>query len=376
MEHLRMVGKWWLPATPDAQVGGVLEIDADGQSRLELTDSLLNDSLHAVLHGAADGRPVTLLNCQPMNGGKITWGQLHTVVEVGRPTVILVGIHLAAGDDVGFNGIEVELSNLTAWTRRSGIIRTTAYTTPDEGTDHYKFARVEINPTKLEQVSARLEDASETVTLAWRLNWGSKEGAWDRDFEVEERATLTVRSDERRAWSGFTPTVSAVRDLITLATQAGCRVGKKSLLIREDGETRDYPVGLYFDSGSARERSVSVHDIIFTLEDIEWATLKPEWVALRNRVGLALDVLFSLDYIEDGFYQNRIFNAASATEGFHAALRPESVGISDALHQDVKVAVKALFPDNLEAREWLRGRTGDPLCQDQVRHLQQTKCTP
>lgn len=65
-----MVGKWWLPTAPEVRVGGVLEIDTNGRSRLELTDSLAADMGAKVVHGAADGRHVTLLECLPANGGR------------------------------------------------------------------------------------------------------------------------------------------------------------------------------------------------------------------------------------------------------------------------------------------------------------------
>jgi len=356
-----MVGKWWLPTAPEVRVGGVLEIDTNGGSRLELTDSFADHMGAKVVHGAADGRNVTLLECQPANGGRITVGEQHTVVEVFRPSVVLVGVHLGSEDDQAFDGLEVELANLTAWTQRTGIDRRSVYAAAEDGSDKLTFRRVTVDPSVLDPVFAQLKESGETVTLGWFLNIPrTAVGAWERGFTVKERASVIVRSDEKRAWNGFNDTVSAVRDLVTLATQMGCRVGKKTLLVGDDaGDSRDYPVGLYFDAGSGKERAVSADDIIFTLEDVDWGTLLPSWVALRKKVGLPLDVLFSLDYNEGGFYQNRIFNAASATEGFHAALCSESVGIPAELYQMVKAATRDLFPEDKDAREWIRQRTGD-----------------
>lgn len=356
-----MVGKWWLPTAPEVRVGGVLEVDTNGRSRLELTDSLAADMGAKVVHGAADGRHVTLLECVPANGGKITIGEQHTVVEVFRSRVVLVGVHLESEEDRAFDGLQVELANLTAWTQRTGINRRDIYAAAEDGPDKFTFRRTTVDPSLLAPVSAQLKESGETVTLGWSLKLPRTAlGAWERGFTVKERATVIVRSDEKRAWDGFNDTVSAVRDLVTLATQVGCRVGKKTLLVRDDdADSRDYPVGLYFDAGSARERAVSAQDIIFTLEDVDWDTLLPAWVALRKKVGLPLDVLFSLDYNEGGFYQNQIFNAASATEGFHAALCSESVGLPAEVHEKVKAAIRDLFPEDKDAREWISQRTGD-----------------
>src|SRR5690606_24079386 len=49
----------------------------------------------------------------------------------------------------------------------------------------------------------------------------------------------------------------------------------------------------------------------------------------------------------------------SATEGFHAALCSESVGLPTELHEKVKAAIRDLFPEDKDARAWIRQRTGD-----------------
>lgn len=42
-----------------------------------------------------------------------------------------------------------------------------------------------------------------------------------------------------------------------------------------------------------------------------------EWLTLRAQLGMSGSVLFSLDYGGRGYFQNKLFNAASAAEGFH-----------------------------------------------------------
>lgn len=77
-------------------------------------------------------------------------------------------------------------------------------------------------------------------------------------------------------------------------------------------------------------------DLLFTLADFDFATVMRDWLRLRESIGLPLDVLLGLDYERGGYYQNRLFNAASAAEGFHTALFPDSTGLPPDDHASQK----------------------------------------
>lgn len=62
-------------------------------------------------------------------------------------------------------------------------------------------------------------------------------------------------------------------------------------------------------------------------------------------------VLFSLDYGGRGYYQNKLFSVASAAEGIHQILCPDTTGISAQAHKELKKHIKAL-PDGA-AKEWV-----------------------
>ena len=120
----RCVGQWWLPSAPNKSVGGVLDIDSDTGLRLELTDQLLPGGLDPILapviHGHADGREVTLLDCMPAEGGKTVIAQTSTTTQVSRPRVAMVGVHLADAADAVFVGMEVSITGLTPGPQRPG----------------------------------------------------------------------------------------------------------------------------------------------------------------------------------------------------------------------------------------------------------------
>jgi hypothetical protein len=75
---------------------------------------------------------------------------------------------------------------------------------------------------------------------------------------------------------------------------------------------------------------------------------------------LPLDVLLGLDYERGGYYQNRLFNAASAAEGFHTALFPDSTGLPPDEHASVvRQVTGALFYFLKKHKEWALSRIKD-----------------
>ncbi|MGW5074068.1 ApeA N-terminal domain 1-containing protein [Rhodococcus sp. NPDC004095] len=354
MSEYRYVGKWWVPSNADHKVGGVLEIDESGKSRLELTDELIGAADVPVLHGAADGRHITLLDAIRTNGTKRVIGQHSTTVEVIQAETVLVGIALNDGEDVVFDGIEVNISHLTMWANRTGM---STKLVPKEGGKG--FTRTIAGFDVLDSLISRVESASAEISLDWILTMtGPRNEAWNRSYHVDERVRLKIVSDHPRSLGGFDDLVQAVQDLVTLGVQSGCAVTDRVLIIRRDG-TRDYPVKIFFQAGRLITKDViRTRDVLFGLDDIEdFGAAIESWLSLREQIGLPLHVLFGLDYEPGGYYENQIFNAASAAEGFHTALCPKTKAISDEDHVAIKAKVDEVFEGVQKA--WLKQLIGN-----------------
>ncbi len=341
----RCVGQWWLPGEPGKTVGGVLDIDPDTGLRLELTDQLLPGGLEPVLapiiHGHADGREITLLDCMPANGGKTVIAQVATTTQVTRPRVALIGVHLADASDEVFAGQEVSMTGLTPWAAASGM-RTNYIARPDSND------RVQMMLSWVEPVEATLlEPTPYTLSLQWKAQSTGSIGVpaadlHSRIYRVEEQVVLRILSPTPQPWSGFGHTAVAVRDLMTVATQIPSRITGRTLLVAAEPPQDFYRVDLYFRSPSGlpdREDRFRDTDMVFTLRDFDFATVIQRWFALRNTIGMPLDVLLALDYQPGGFYENRLFNAASAAEGFHAALCPDTTALPTDVHTALKKRV-------------------------------------
>ncbi len=287
-------GKWWMPADPDRTAAGNLSTTDDGSLRLELDQHLVPWTVrNAVVWGeTADATPVTLLGVLPF--GKMTQEEIYVHAA-------LLGVHITSADDAIFRQAAVSLSNLTDWATR--------------GRDGLPLPEQVNNP----------ELPGERLSLRG-------EGT-----EVQ----LVIESEEPRRWAGFGTTTQAFQDLLTLAGNADCRI-ESSVLFTGEGR----PVQVWMKADTVIEHHWHP---VFGLSTVP-AQFISAWLKLRTQLGMSGSVLFSLDYGGRGYFQNKLFNAASAAEGIHHILHPGATGISAQAHKDLKDHIKKL-PDG-EAKNW------------------------
>ncbi|WP_208722247.1 hypothetical protein [Rhodococcus qingshengii] len=238
MGEQRFVGKWWLPSDVNKVIGGVLTIDVEGNSELELNDALIDDAdFVPMVHGIAQGRDMTLLDVMSI-GTRTVSAQNTSVVEVSKPDVVLVGIHVETPDQEMFDlfdQIDVQISNLTTWVRDSWIKNTPEYLKTQET---MTFVRDKITIELHDNVTVRVDAHEENVSLCHTVQHrGPQEKAWARSIHVTEEVTLRIAADKPRSWDGFSPTLKAFRDLVTLATQSRAVLGRRRLLINIDRPT-------------------------------------------------------------------------------------------------------------------------------------------
>jgi ApeA N-terminal domain 1 len=344
----RCVGQWWLPDDEDRKVGGVLEIDNVTGLRLEVTDQLLafgpSFEPMPVVYGAADGRQITLLDINPPNNSPSTvtvTAQLQTTYQVARPLVAMVGIHLADTADAAFNGLTVEMTGLAAFAGRTGL-QSTFTGRPDTNERH----RYTVNWT--DPIETQITEPFEaTLGLHWHLKteMNPKLSAERRRLLATETVVARVESETPQPWSALLDPIRAVQDLVTVATQSPSLVMSRTLHIKPQpvhgAIDIPYTIDLYFRGPSDVADEPQAFDdlrVIFTLEtiDFDFSTLIERWFRLRKDIGLAVDALLGLDYQPIGYYEVRLFNAASAGEGFHAGLFPNSTAVDPADHNALK----------------------------------------
>jgi hypothetical protein len=359
----RRVGDWWLPENPETRVGGVLYVSSAEDCRVELTGMLYmpgerlvtsgvtaiteEDTNPLIVHGAAGGRFVTLLYPRATSTKQSYGADCANSAQILTPAAVIVGLHLREPDEELFDGLDVEIDNLTAWTGTSGV-----------------GARIN---DKMRVVGYDLEEPTEvqgmmdgkTVIIDWYLTRSVhiKRALDQNQVQATEKALLRVLSPNKSSWDSLHPTVKSMQDLLTLATRYPCAIRAKNLLIN-GGEGAGYRKFKLFYKGNippAEDRKVDSGNVLFTLNDLAFQGLLDRWGPLYRDTGLGIHVLFGMDYSSDGYLENRLFNAASAAESLHRVLFSEATGLPVDHYESIIEQIKAGLADR-EDLNWVRGR--------------------
>lgn len=340
---VRYPGKWWRPEREEKRVGGVLEISPDGTAELEVFDGLLEDDSLDILHGQAAGKDITLVNTFRRTGSTVM-GQAYTVTETISASIVFVGAHLRTELDEIFSEATVEIECLTSWVNASGISFSMFF--KDEDFKQVKSQKLEA--ALPDSVTISRPEWEQLIELQWSMRIQNEAlFTWGKDAYFKETVILSVKNPEPASWNSFNDKISSVQNLLTLATRRGCAVRNRKLIVVEDGQR--WPVEVHFSRSSEWvDEKIEPRKFLFNLDGIgdDPAAAFDKWFTLEKQIGLAMDVLFSLYHSPPTYLENELFNIASAAEGFHAGLFPNTKQLDEDLHADIVSLAKSSFRDH------------------------------
>lgn len=360
------VGSWWHPDNPNRTIGGVLKIDDTGRSELRLTDRLFMDRKvdpdvdsddypvsvgpemrPPILHGKARGRFITLLDSSSVRYGSVSGIDCTSDDQTVSPTVVIVGVHLESLESQMFDGLRVEIENLTAWANMSGLESV-------DLDDDFSF-----RSRSVDSISTTLGEYELQLNQI-RMNGARPEVRVDGMVaNIEEKVLLDVRRNDLKAWDDFNDTVRKVQDLLTFATRHPCAVLSRTLLSGsgvEENSYRMYVREFVPPSGSIESHS---YRFLFQMTDSSFEEIVSGWDSLRSRAGIGVNVLFGLDYQVDQYNENRVFSAASAVESIHRGLYPKSISLPKSEYQSLLLSLKGAIDEKQYG--WVRERLGNDI---------------
>ncbi|QYA99690.1 hypothetical protein I1A62_00230 (plasmid) [Rhodococcus sp. USK10] len=101
-----------------------------------------------------------------------------------------------------------------------------------------------------------------------------------------------------------------------------------------------------FDTPPSEERidGKSSYSRLFHAGDIDFPDLIDRWHNLTGVLHGALDMLLGIEHEPSGYYENKLFNSASALEAFHREFFPDSTDIDRAEFDRVRLLIKNALP--------------------------------
>lgn len=362
-------GQWWRPDDPENKMPGVLSYDPDSGMRLDLIGGWDNHVSFPgtnggmvvtnntrdwpIIHGIGDGKKITLLDTFGTSAQTFDLGRSPFGVPDKQKIVVnnvLVGCHLADGDEQAFLAAAVAAEYLTHWSKRTGVHAQMHPNPGDDNLGKIEVERVDPQEVAVGTVTAKLH------TVQWLPYFEQHRGY--QFARAREHATVEFISEEpqsMREWLTFT---SGVRDLLSFATQKACAFISIRLYMPPTPEA--YPKGhpmqhmkrevqLYQQHFTVpdADSEIDLRDFLFTLDDVPFDVVMPRWTELRETFRGALGMILSQFYAEGGFLETQVVATVAAAESFHRSLGTAKP-LTNAQHRSLLRTLRRATPDALK----------------------------
>ncbi|MGA5640693.1 HEPN domain-containing protein [Streptomyces cinereoruber] len=379
-------GIWWLPDEPDQPLPGILRYSPDDglvlsligafEDRIVSTPSPGLTVFHKgsrtwdVIHGAAERREISLLDCY-QSGGERTFGA--RVKSPDKQTVVagtaLVGAHVSGENDSIFSAAEIAVEDLGLWAASSAL----------EGSVGAAEGRLDgtgsisVKPVQTRSV---VVDGTEFLLQHQHTLPFFEQRKGDTIGRMRDTAFVRVVPRTPFSLSSARETASLVQDLISLATYQAAGVLWLQLEVAEVDPAL-LPGGrpaprrranvLYSPSALGRRsaKAVDHHRVFFTCESIPFEEVMPRWNEARARLEAATRMILGLHYAPARYVENNLLTAAGAAEVLHRGLRIDEKPFPRAEFKAMREAMLEQVPES--HRERFKGIIrNDPTLRDRL----------
>lgn len=391
-EAAEWAGMWWLLDDVDNQIPGILRYDGNGGLLLSLIGAfedritsnpapgvtIYHEGVRTwdVIHGVAEHREVTLLDCartvvKRTYGARVKSPDTQTV----RATIAIIGVHINGKEDSAFVRASVSVEDLGHWAASSaleGSLRISDDNGDETGT---------ISTTSIETQTVTVDGTEYELVRAFTRPFFDyrKGGTVGRMRDI---AFIRVCRAEAFTLSDALEAASLMQDLIALATHRAA--GLIWLQLEVAGPEQALPNGkilprrradvLYspIAIGKHDAKAVASENLFFTCETLPFEEVVSRWCEVHSRLKAAMNMILGLGYAPARFVENNLLTAVGAAEVLHRSLdidekpfREETfTAMRDAMLKQVpkehRSRIKAAIRNDPTLRDRLHSLAGRP----------------
>ena len=302
-------GFWWLPEDESRRLCGTLAV-SNGDPELELlqnfghhliseteTQKIFSHALEErprILGVTIDGKPITLESAQVLSSSQHFPGIPTSTYGHG---VALVGAHFVAGEQIGFDEISIQTSDLNTWTQFSGFEIQLGMEKHEEH-DYLFSSKVGItfeSPDEIDIALARGERAF------IRFNAPSEGlGPGTDHVSLKQEAALHLRFAKRASLEGVFERVGQLRNFLSLA------IGRPVTILSVTGYQADFvreqtgqmiPIELLWQiphNPDPPVRRRAAWEMLFTLPEAKpnISAVMRAWFAKQERLAPVFNLFF------------------------------------------------------------------------------------
>lgn len=328
----KIIGEWFLPASPNERVHGTLYINRNDRLSLELYGSLTSDNFFSelvdqelILGLSSKSEQITLYNCLMRNSGGATLIQGR---ESGKPSVIytitfaLIGIHADSSTELMFDHISSEIFNLDEWVGISGFINLK----PDFEKLHNHEISVEY---KLPEPIVFKIDNQSTGKFNFVANHPGL-SRYQKSVSINQRVQFQVDTKSEMNIKSLLSYLFRFQNFLILALYRSTY--PLSVTLRGERHKEELPdrksyrknIELYFSPSNYKEYEKPQYDrdMLFSYRLIQekFPHIIKEWFAKYELLKPAFNLLFEQFYNGNRFNENTFLNLAQSAETFHARI--------------------------------------------------------
>jgi hypothetical protein len=325
-------GLWWLPSDESDNRAGTLMID-HGSVALELlgdfghqmltetgrqkTFSLDLAEQPRILGLSTDGTPITLEGDQ---GAPHETHLPGMTVATYRRKAALIGKHFGPDEEISFDEISVELSDVNEWTRVTGFTGSRNFEELAEG--GYASIGIDLHYEAPDDIEIELA-RGEMLTLRFRAS-SKGLGRGDTRFSISQKTAVRLRFARPTEIERCFTRVHQLRNFLSLAV--GRPVSVLSVTAFCDDHVREQsnelvPIQVLWEvarNPEPPERPRDAHKMLFTYPDIaeQASDVMQHWFAKQRRLQPVFDLFFGVRHLSDLPLEVRFLTTAQAIDTY------------------------------------------------------------
>jgi hypothetical protein len=319
MEEFEHHGIWWIPEQSDKKVSGTLRFYPADNASLDLIGSFkdvteLNifQQPNIILGLTSDGKKVTLHKCYESKSSLSMPGFLKTSFVV---SVVFIGHHFERKEDIIFDSLSLNYSNLDEWAGISGFHQ--KLDTNSEG----HLSRAEINYSYPQKVEAQLKDFRISLNYQFTMS-----GAFS-EFKLKQTTFLKIETHKPTHFDDYMDMCYHVQNFLSLAEgkavyplsiKAKARGCQTTL---SDGKVVYNDIFIFYPirDSSKSVKQLSRYDMLFSFQDIsaDFEKCFKNWFAKSETLKPVYDLYFGTLYNSSMYLHHEFLSLVQAMETYH-----------------------------------------------------------
>ena len=320
-EAFELKGFWWLPASPDEQISGVVKFDPDKGVTLESIEGLEVQKLEiavidVILGTLQNGDDVSLHECIIL---KQLFSSSIRCTHI-KARYLIIGAHFPQCEDLKFKTVTVRYHNLDVWVQGFGSLDI------DRSNDNKIEHQVTIKVKIPEPLKARINEEFE---LSLDVDYSLEERLLPyQGITAELRHFLSLEAIQETSWKNFQKILARIQDFISFAMNEPTfptEIKGTSEVTSEEVEGKTYhkSVSLYYISiSSKRIQRIQTSNMRFSLMQIEqqFESIIKKWFEKAELLPIYV-LYFGNMYAPSTYLNLQFLSLVQAVEAYHRRVK-------------------------------------------------------